>query len=1046
MFKSRDFYYNLLKSMVIKASVLLLSLYAALDLTGVLDHYLFKDTTFIALLITVFVLFSFIIFIFLPIYKQANNRFLELSETSDELVKNKNRLNAVLDAVVDGIITIDENGIVVSTNSTVKNILGYTQEDLVGRPIDDILTHHREEAYFSTVRNNKNLNLNKGLGAKTELEALHKNGRTVPIEAGISAFTENKKRLFVCILRDITHRRDFDQSLLARAKELKSSQNRLSAVLKTVMDGIITIDSHGIIQSFNPAAERILQYQADEVIGRNVNILMPEPYYANHDRYLSNYLESGSASIIGKGREVEARRRDGSIFPMALGISEMDIAGERMFVGIIRDITKEKQSDNELRNTSSYLQAVLDTVLDGIITINDMGYIEAFNPAAEIIFGYKPEEVLGKNVKMLMPPSYQKEHDGYITNYKDTGKAKVIGIGREVTAQRKDGTQFPMELGISEMYLSGKRKFVGIVRDISERKATEDMMFEYAKDLEIKTLEAETAKEKAFETTRIKSEFLANMSHEIRTPMNGIVGMTSLLLEDRLNEEQRERVRVIRSSGDALLNIINDILDLSKIESGKFIMENINFDLQLACMDILEILKAKAHEKGLEVILRYAPETPEHIIGDPGRLRQILMNLIGNGIKFTEQGSVMLNIEAQEITNKDVTLLFEVVDTGIGIPREKQGLVFESFSQADASTARKFGGTGLGLAISKKLVEIMGGQIGVSSVENQGTTFWFKIRTPIGVSKDPVLPKSFDLAGVPILVADAQKENRKIFKEYAESNKMLVTTCGTAEEALHELKNAADLKRPYPIVILSHQVPELDAYKLAQTIKSDDKFKDSNLIMVTLLGLPGEAKKAKEYGFSGYLVKPVPQKTLSKAMETILYARDKREDLPLVTRHTVVSQETSAKVAENKNVHFNANILVAEDNRTNQLMITQMLEMMGCTLDIANNGQEAIDALEKNDYDIVLMDCMMPEMNGYEATEAIRDNEDEDEHMTIIALTANALPEDKKKCIDTGMDDYLTKPMQKSDLQKILTKWLPVEKHVDIADENEDDNPNKVAL
>lgn len=1045
MFKSRDFYYTLLKNLVVKAGLLLLGSYVALDLSGFMDDPLFKDYTFVALLLTIFGLFSFIIFVFLPIYYQANSKFSELTETSRELVKNRNRLNAVLDAVVDGIITINDDGVIIATNSTMEDILGYSQDDIVGKSIDTILSNNTEAGFFATIRKNKKLILSKRLGSKTELEARHKNGSTIPIEAGISEFSEHNKRLFVCIIRDITHRRDFDQSLLARAKELKISQNRLSTVLNTVMDGIITIDSSGIIQSFNPGAERILQYKSAEVIGRNVNILMPDPYYANHDKYLSHYLDSGVASIMGKGREVEARRRDGTIFPMSLGINEMDIAGERMFVGILRDITEQKNLEKDLRDTTSYLQAVLDTVLDGIITINEAGYIEAFNPAAEKIFGYKTEEVLGRNVKILMPASYQKEHDGYISNYMETGKAKVIGIGREVTAQKQDGTQFPMELGITEMDLSGERKFVGIIRDISERKATEDMMFEYAKDLEIKTLEAETAKEKAFETTRIKSEFLANMSHEIRTPMNGIVGMTSLLLEDRLNEEQRERVRVIRSSGDALLNIINDILDLSKIESGKFVMENINFDLQLACMDILEILKSKAHEKGIELILRYAPQTPEHIIGDPGRLRQILMNLIGNGIKFTEKGSVMLNIEAQEINNKDVTLRFEVVDTGIGIPREKQDLIFESFSQAESSTARKFGGTGLGLAISKKLVEIMGGKIGVSSIENQGTTFWFTIKTPIGVSKAPVHPTNYDLGGVPILVADAHPENQMIFKEYAENANMKVTTCSTQDEAIQELHSASDLKRPYPVAILSHQLPQFDAFHLAKRIKSDEKIKDTRLIMVTLLGVPGESKKVTEHGFSGYLVKPVPSRTLTGVLETILYAKEKREEIPLVTRHTVVNQDSTTKQSENKNLRFEAKVLVAEDNRTNQLMITQMLEMMGCELDIASNGREAIDALQEKDYDIVLMDCMMPEMNGYEATEHIRKQEKDDEHITIIALTANALPEDKQKCIDTGMDDYLTKPMQKSDLQNILGKWLPEDKQTSTEDPD-DIESNKVAL
>ncbi|MEM7620572.1 MAG: PAS domain S-box protein [Pseudomonadota bacterium] len=932
----------------------------------------------------------------------------QLTQQNIELAKGYARLEGVINTVVDGIITINEERIIQSINPAVEKIFGYKSSELVGQNVNVLVPDEHYEHHDSYVQNYIETGEAQIIGIGREVEGKRKNGSIVPLDLGISEVTQGKERLFVGVVRDVSQRKQFEADILERSEALKDSQNRLEAVLNTVVDGIITIDAKGIIRSFNKSAEKILEYTADDVIGRNINILMPKPYYAEHDQYIKNYLTSGNAKIIGIGREVEARRRDGSVFPMELGISEVNIAGERMFVGIVRDISERKKYETELADSTERLQAVLDTVVDGIITINEHGYVEAFNPAAEQIFDYTADEVLGKNVKMLMPENYRKEHDGYISNYKETGDAKVIGVGREVTAQRKDGTLFPMELGISEMHISGKRMFVGIVRDISERKE----------------------KEKAIEANQMKSEFLANMSHEIRTPMNGIIGMTNLLLETDLDIDQRERLDIIRLSADSLLEIINDILDLSKIESGKLSMENVNFNLQLAILEMADVLLPRAQEKNIELIMRYAPGTPEYIIGDPGRIRQILMNLVGNAIKFTEKGYVLINIEAEQTTAQETSLLFEVTDTGIGIPEEKQKLIFENFSQADNSITRKFGGTGLGLSICKKLMSMMYGQIGVHSEKGKGSTFWCRATFPVGeVEKHQEAPK-IELKDIPVLIIDDLKVNQKILREYIETKGMVATVCSSGKEALAELHRAVENKQPFPLALIDHQMPNMDGDELAKLIKKEDAIKDTSLIMVTSSGLRGETKQIEDIGFEGFLVKPFYNNVLIDTISMVLNAKQKGYKIPLVTKHTVTQSLMAKKQQQDKPNDLLGHILVAEDNAVNQMVIVQMLKNLGYKVDVAGNGLEAVQMFDKISYDLIFMDCQMPEMSGYEATHTIRNKEDnKDEHATIVALTANAQSGDRQKCLDAGMDDYLSKPVMQDALREMLEKWLAGESH-----------------
>jgi len=664
------------------------------------------------------------------------------------------------------------------------------------------------------------------------------------------------------------------------------------------------------------------------------------------------------------------------------------------------------RAQRQINEESLRIAATAFEIHEGIIITDDKGCIIRVNHAFSRITGYSEEEVIGKNPRILQSEKQDQQFYKKLWN-EIQNNGQWIG---EIWNKRKNGEIYPQYSAITAVKnKNGKTThYVGSFLDITTTKKQQT--------------ELELARDKAEIASRAKSDFLATMSHEIRTPMNGVLGMAQLLSDTDLNKEQKNYLDTIKFSGQNLLTIINDILDFSKIEAKKMELDPVPFDLLNSSFEVTRLLNSKAREKGLELLFNIAPVCPHYVIGDPGRLRQILLNILGNAIKFTEQGHILLDIRCTNKSDLSADLSFSVTDTGIGISKEQQQQLFKPFTQADSSTTRKFGGTGLGLSICHQLVKLMGSEIKVESSPGTGSMFSFTLTMPLTDIPEP-LPMH-DLSGLKVLLVDDNSTNLKILQEQTKAAGIEAYCASNAAEALELLHGNDNQPVMFDTAILDYCMPSMDGAELGKIILSHTKTKELPLILLTSAGQRGDIKIFDELGFSGYLTKPALSKTLLGMISavTALQPGNKKH---ILTSHSIFDATTAENDTEFSTLQIsNAKVLLAEDDLINQQVATGILNKLNIEPDVAANGREAVEMAKTTHYDLILMDCLMPEMDGFEATRELR--KDNRTHKTpIIALTANAQKSDRERCIESGMDDFLAKPFEFEDLIRLLNCWLP---------------------
>ena len=767
-------------------------------------------------------------------------------------------------------------------------------------------------------------------------------------------------------------------------------------------DVICSIDEAGRFVKVSPASVKVWGYSPEELVGRPfIELIHPD------DASKTSEADAG----IAKGNAVDNFEnryvcRDGSTVYMLW--SAVWVEAEKTTFCVARDITERKHSEAALKQSEQRFRSVVEKV-ECLIIHDEKGQVVDVNQSACDSLGYTRDEMLQLTVPQFelnyQEKAIQKLWDDMATGAKD--RFTVDGIHL-----RKDGSTFPVEVRVGLIKNNSSTLMVAVARDVSERKQAEE--------------ELRAAKEAAEAASLAKSQFLANMSHEIRTPMNGVLGPIGLLLDSKMSEPQRELTEIARTSAESLLGIINDILDLSKIEAGRLDIEPIPFNLLTAVEETASMMAARADEKNLDLIVRYPADVPRHVVGDPGRVRQVLANLIGNAVKFTSSGHVLVNVGTLDIGSPpgEVALRISVEDSGIGIEPDRIDQVFGRFNQADTSTTRRYGGTGLGLAISKQLVELMGGEIGASSTRYEGSTFWFTLHLPH--SSDVQLSSlDTDLSDVRVLVVDDNAVNRRVLHEQLLGWNARNETCESADEAMVALRQARNEGDAFDIAILDHQMPDKDGEELGKMIKNDRELRDTVLVMLTSLGHKGDATRLKAAGFAAYLIKPARQLEMLDALLAAWAARNRARGIAgandVVAGSDSVSDITTAASESWKGVR----VLVVEDNIVNQKVAGMILRSFGCHIEVTANGLEALHMIETLPFDIVFMDCEMPEMDGYEATAKIRARDDDKRRLPIIAVTAKATQGDRGRCLEAGMDDYISKPVRSEDFQAALSRWIP---------------------
>jgi two-component system sensor histidine kinase/response regulator len=915
-----------------------------------------------------------------------------------ELGRAREALQSVLDAATQvSIIATEPDGLITLFNRGAEQLLGYRADEMVGKHSPAILHLEPEVAARGKVlseqlgRKVEGFDVFVGSARRGEPEErewtyIRKDGSTLPVNLIVTASHDAKGKIvgFLGIATDITARKRSEETLRNQA-----------LILDLANDTIFIRDKDDRITYWNQGAERLYGWKKEEAVGRVTHVLFKTEFPVLLEKIEKELQRTGHWN-----GELLHTIRDGSqVIVSSSWTLQCDDAGKpSSVIEMNHDITARKRAEQELERNRKRLDAILSSSLDGVIVyeaVRDLqGRLVDFrfsmiNPAAEKSMNTPAASVIGRKLREVFPETVK---DGF--------------FGRLVKIVEEDVTDEFEHLSTRE----GEKwyRVVGV-------KLGDGLVISYAEITARKQYEQqlEEAKERAELADSAKSDFLANMSHEIRTPMNGVIGMTGLLLDTTLDPEQRNLAETIRTSADSLLGLLNDILDFSKIEAGKLSFEELDFDLRKVIEDTLELLASHAHNKDIELVGGLEPGVPARLRGDPGRVQQVLTNLVGNAIKFTKEGEVALVVKPEMENESYIGLRFEVRDTGIGILPETQARLFQPFIQADSSTSRKFGGTGLGLAICKRLAETMHGSIGVESRPGLGSTFWvvLKFLRPVDVVVEAENTHQF--AGTRVLVVDDNETTRQFLDRQLFAWGLRDGCAATGEEALAKLREAAKENAPYTVALIDMQMPAMTGLELVRKINAEKSLADTRIILLSPFGRPLSPSELKEVNVAASCVKPVRQSTLFDTIAQVLSGAA----LTAAPGRRNATAKTEAKPTRKER------ILLAEDNVVNQQVAIGNLLKLGFSADLAADGIAALTACESKRYDIILMDCQMPELDGYEVTSELRKREKKTGHRTwIIAMTANVMTGDRERCLAAGMDDYIGKPLRRVDLAAALER------------------------
>jgi two-component system sensor histidine kinase/response regulator len=907
----------------------------------------------------------------------------ELDRTQNALYESEIRLRNLFDNISSAVAVYNavDNGkdfIIKNMNSAALRIEKLDQDEIIGKSVLETFPGIKKFGLFKVFQRVYRTN-----NPESFQVSYYEDGR-------ISGWRENyvyklPSGEIVAIYNDETEK-------IQVLQELKESETRLRTILDTVQAGIVIINEKThTIQDANPAAAKLIGAPREEIIGKVCH------------RFICP-AEAGRCPFSDLGQPVDNSERtlltsDGSEIPILKTVVPFTFKGEQYLCENFVDLSAVKKAEQKVRHEQDLLKTLMDSIPDMIYFKDRESRFTRINLHHATVLGVKnPEDAIGKSDRDF----FTREHaaDAYHDEQRII-KSKEPLINKTERIRSADGVfLWASATKVPIMNQNGDvLGTVGISRDITELKETEDRLLEAKKA-------AETA-------NRAKSTFLANMSHEIRTPMNAVIGYTDMLLDTGLDDIQNEYLDQIKKSGDALLGLINDILDFAKIEAGELGFESLDFDPELVVYDVCELIQPKIGDKPIEVLCHVGEDVPPYVKGDPGRFRQVLTNLMTNASKFTEKGEIELFLDADRVTGSEILLHVKVRDTGIGIPQDKLNTIFEAFRQADDSTTRKYGGTGLGLSISRHFARNMGGELWVEGGKKKGSLFHFTARfgTAAKTATHRIVPAT--LKGKRAVIIDDNRNNLKILKHILSSAGILVTAVQEGKRAIDTINNC---KQRYDICITDILIPGIDGYEVARRIRQ----KETNAHRIVLIALSSlsirDASKCEAAGFDGYLTKPIRRNKLYQMLERILGSRTKA--LPegpkkIYTQYSI-----------RENIKHSAHILLAEDNPVNQKLARLMLEKAGYRVSITQNGKEAVEKIEASggDFDLILMDVQMPEMDGLQATMEIRRLKHG--NIPIIAMTAHAMKEDKDRCLEAGMNDYIPKPIKREMILELIEKWI----------------------